>query len=476
MNKFEIKIVPDNLMIPIAVSAAQQYARYYFTREKDIKAIGMALEESIANITEYLAGNRQYPLVITADVQNGDFILTVTDRELPGDIETVLKNEDALGLTMMQKLMDEVRFEYLGMDGRRQTLIKHLSATPALLPKLDFTPDEVEAEGDKHSYTLREPKEEEMLEIVRMLYNEYGNSYDVEGAYFPEHHWQNIRNDQAHFLVAVAENGEIAGNLTISRMSYMPGIWDISMAFAKERYRKGSLLKRLTGALVEYARNRGDIDGLFTEATVVHPYSQMAFNHYGLMPVGFTLSMMPDNIYQPKIGGHKGRGSFAEAMCMFVKDKKTVYVRPEQREFLADIAASLGLERDIVTDEQDFIHDKTEVEEEYVQVLDTGYIYFNAIGRDFAAELKRIDMDIRKNGGMTNEIFLNADDPACVFATNEAVRQGYFCVRYMPCPQGRDFVVYARMYSDPIDYAGIATTAPYTEMLERVRRFDPEQN
>ena len=475
MNKFEIRIIPDKLMIPIAVSAAQQYARYYFTREKDIAGIGMALEECIANITEYLSGNRQYPLVITADVQSGDFILTVTDRELPGDLETVLKDEDALGLTMMQKLMDEVRFEYLGMDGRRQTLIKHLTAAPALLPKLDFDPDEVEAEGDKHSYTLREPTEDEMLEIVRMLYNEYGNSYDVEGAYFPEHHWQNIQNDQAHFLVAVAENGEIAGNLTISRMSYMPGIWDISMAFAKERYRKGSLLKRLTGALVEYARDRGDIDGLFTEATVVHPYSQMAFNHYGLMPVGFTLSMMPDNIYQPKIGGHKGRGSFAEAMCMFVSDKKTVYVRPEQRDFLADIAASLGLERDIVTEEQDFIHEKTEVEEEFVQVLDTGYIYFNAIGRDFAAELRRIDRNIRKNGGMTNEILLNADDPACVFATNEAVRQGYFCVRYMPCPQGRDFVVYAKMYSDPIDYAGIATTAPYTEMLERVRRFDPEQ-
>ncbi|MDO4810740.1 MAG: hypothetical protein Q3985_02225 [Eubacteriales bacterium] len=52
MNENEIKIVPDNRVIPIAVSAAQEYARYYFKNEKNIKATGMALEEAIANITE----------------------------------------------------------------------------------------------------------------------------------------------------------------------------------------------------------------------------------------------------------------------------------------------------------------------------------------------------------------------------------------------------------------------------------------
>ena len=475
MNKFEINIVPDKWMIPIAVSAAQEYARYYFKNEKDIKAIGLALEEAIANITEYLPGNRTYHILITADAADGDFILTVTDKELPGDLQEVLKNEDSLGLTMMKSLMDEVRFEYLGMEGRRQILIKHFGALPEHMASLDFTEEEVEAEGDKHTYTIRPPKEEEMLEIVRMLYNEYGNSYDVEGAYFPEHHWNRIQNDQAYFLVAVAENGEIAGNLTMSRVSYLPGIWDISMAFAKERYRKGNLLKRLASAMMEYAESRPDISGIFFEATVVHPFTQKAFNHYGCMPVGFSLSMMPDNIYQPKIGAHEGRGSFAEAMRIFRSGPKTVYVRPAQKTFVEDIAASLGIERTVVCEEQPFIHDKTELEEEYVKVLDTGYNYFNAIGPDFAAELRRNDRFVRKNGGLTNEIFINADDPGAIFACEEAVRQGYFCVRYMPCPEGRDYLVFAKMYSDPLDYSTIKTTSPYTEMLERVRSFDPEQ-
>ncbi|MCQ2547309.1 MAG: hypothetical protein MJ161_07205 [Clostridia bacterium] len=247
------------------------------------------------------------------------------------------------------------------------------------------------------------------------------------------------------------------------------------MAFAKERYRKGNILKRLAGEMISYARSRDDISGIFIEATIVHPYTQRAFNHYGLMPVGFTLSMMADNIYQPKINAHVGRGSFAEAMSIFRDSGKTIYIRPEQASFVADISASLDIDRSIVSDELPFIHETCDVEEDYVNVLDTGYIYFNTIGSNFAEELKRIDMDVRRNGGLTNEIFINADDPGSVFAQNEAVRQGYFCVRFMPCPDRHDYIVYARMYSDPVDYSDISTTSPYTEMLERVRNFDPEQ-
>lgn len=474
MNKFEISIIPDSRMIPIAVSAAQTYASYYFTAEKDIHQIGMALEESIANITEFLSGNRIDPILITADAQNGEFILTVTDHELPGDIETTLKDEEKLGLTMMHSFMDSVRFENMGMTGRRQTLIKKYQDIPDHRMDLDFIEEEVEAEGDKHTYTIRPPKEEEMLEIVRMLYNEYGNTYDVDGAYFPEHHWNNIVNDQAYFLVAVAENGEIAANLTISRISYLPGIWDFSMAFAKEKYRKGNLLTRLAGALMDYAEKRPDISGVFTEATVVHPFTQKAFNHYGMHPIGFTLSMMPDTIYQPKINHHLGRGSFALSMRIFNDKAKTIYIRPEQAAFVQGIADSLETSRTIVSAEQEFIHEKTVTVEDFVKILDTGYIYFNEIGRDFAGELKRIDRFVRRSGGMTNELFINCDDPGAVFAANEAVRQGYFCVRYISCPEGNDYVVYTKMYSDPIHYHNIHTTSPYTEVLAQVKRFDPE--
>lgn len=470
-----MNIVPSSQMIPIAVSAVEACAYLYFEDEKDVQKIGIALEESIANVTEFLAGNRSLPITITADANNGEFIITITDRELPGDLETTLKNDEKMGISIVHSIMDSVRFENLGMDGRRQTLVKRYKDIPGKHYGLDFVPEDVEAEGDKHTYEFRPPKEEEMLEIVRMLYNEYGNSYDVEGAYFPEHHWNNIVNDRAYFLVAVAENGEIAANMTISRVDYMPGIWDISMIFSKEKYRRGNLFGNLLERILEYAKNRGDIDGIFTELTVVHPYSQMAFNKFNFASVGYTLSMMPVNIYQPKISHHEGRGSFAESMFIFHDNPKTIYVAPDVKDFVSDIVESLNTTREIVTENIAPKHDRTVTSEDYVKVLDTGYMYFNKIGKDFPQELKRIDGNVRRQGGLTNELLINCDDPGAVFAAEEAKKQGYFCVRYQACPNGNDWMVYAKMYSDPLDYSTICTVSPYTEMLERVRKMDPEQ-
>lgn len=475
MDKLELRIIPDNRMIPIAVSAICEYARFYFQSDKDVRNIGLALEEAIANITEHLTGNREYPIVITADAHDGSFELTITDRELPGNLNEVLKDENALGLTVMENLMDDVSIDYLEMGVRRQTLIKKYQTDAMPLSFLDFAEEEIESEGDKHTYVIRPPKKEEMLEIVRMLYDEYGNSYDVEGAYSAENHWNNIQADHAQFLVAVAENGEIAANLTMTRMSYMPGIWDISMAFAKKRYRKGNLLNRLIDTMVSYSENRGDISGLYVEPTVVHPYSQRAFNHYDFMPTGFSLSMMPENIYQPKIASHAGRGSLGICMRIFRDHSKTIYIRPEQKFFVSGIVSSLHIDRIVKTEELPCIHETSQVKVDYIKILETGYVFFDKIGDDFESAFRRTDLDIRKNGGMTNEIFIAADDPGAVFAQNILVKQGYFCVRYMPCPDGYDYIVYAKMYSDPIDYSEISTTSPYTEILEQIRQFDPDQ-
>lgn len=476
MKKLEMKIAPAPFMIPMAVNAVQDCARLYFTNEKDIVNIGLALEESIANITQHLAGNREFPIIITADGKDGDFTVTVTDRELPGNFDKVLTDEKAYGLTIMQNLMDEVNVEYLGKDGRCQTMTKHFKKDALLLHNFDFAEEDIESEAHKHTYTIRPPKEEEMLEIVRMIYREYGNSYDVEGAYNIEGYWQNILDDQAYYLVAVADNGEIAATLGVARMSRLPGIWDVGTAMCKERYRRGNLMKQLTEKILEYAKGREDISGVFTEATVLHPFSQRAFNHFGFKPVGFELSMLNDDQFQSKVNKHEGRASFANAMIIFSHDSKKVYIRLEQKNYVQKIVDSLDVERIISTDEQPFMHENCEFDEEYSKLMETGFTYFEKIGKDFDNVLRQIDFNVRKNGGVTNEIFINAEDPGAVYAQNAAVKNGYFCEQYIPCPDGKDYIVYARIYSNPVDYSEMITVSPFTEMLENVRNFDPDQN
>lgn len=476
MNTLELNIYPDSKMIPIAILPIKEYAKMYFDDEKDISNIGLAIEESIATVTEFLTGQRNYPITITANAKGGKFIITVTDKELPGDFEKVLTKEENIGQSILNLVMDETKTENLGMGGRRQTLVKNYS-----VEKPDFLKDsnensEIEPEGDKHTYTIRLAEHKDMIEIVRILYNEYGNSYDVEGSYDPEHHWEQVVNDEAIYLVAETEEKDIASITKLSRVSFLPGIWDLSMLMTKPKYRKGNLIKILIEGMLKYAKDRKDITGVFSEATTVHPYTQKAFNNFGLKSVGFTLGMMPRNIYQPVIAKHEGRGSFAEAMIIYDDKAKEIYIREEQKDFVKYIADSLGIKRIIKTSAPIAKNKKTVVVEDYVKVLDTGYVYINEIGEDIIEELHNIDYSIKKKGGLTNEIYLNAEDTGAIAAGSELVKMGYFCERYLPCKDGNDWIVYGNLFTDPIDYDTIKTEPPFDKVLEMVKSFDPDLN
>lgn len=466
----ELKILPDKNLIPTAVAAIQEYAKLYFGSRKDINNIGLSLEEAISNITEFFMGNRSSYIEISARGENGQFIMTVSDSELPGDIDTLLKDEERIGLSVMESLMDQVIIENLGRTGRRQTLIKNYSS----IPKIQEISDEsIESEGSKHTYEIRPPKKEEMIEIVRLLYNEYGNTYDVEGAYFPELQWNRIQNDDAYFLIAVAENGEIASTFALTRMSDLPGIWDLCQAATKPKYRKGGLMKRLSQELIDYAISRPDISGIYTEATVLHPYTQLSVNHYGFVPTGFTLSVLPSDLFQGKAGTHEGRGSFAIGMRLLKDKAKTIFVKNEYRGFVSDICKNLGIERNIISDNAHIEHERTVSTEEYAKLIEVGYTHVLEIGTDYKKVFRRIDNEVRRKRGLTSEIYVPLDDPASAMLMDELLRSEYFPVRYLPCPEGPDFLVFTKMYSDPVNYDEIVTVEPYSSMLTLVKNFDP---
>lgn len=473
MNKIELKVLPDRKLIPTAVAAIKEYAKLYFDDEKDIFNIGLSLEEAIANVTEFLMGNRESYIEVSANGENGQFIITVTDFELPGDIRKTLKDEETIGLSVMESLMDNVKYENLGRNGRRQTLTKNYYATP----KIEDIKNEVdEPEGFKHTYEIRPPKEEEMIEIVRLLYDAYGETHDVDGVYFPEFQWNRILNDDAYFLVAVAENGEIAANFALTRVGDLPGIWDFAMGVTKGKYRKGGLMKKLASELMAYAKNRQDIKGLFTEATVLHPYTQLAFNHFDFVSMGYTLSVTPADLFQTKTARHEGRASFAIAMKILQDKPKTIHVLDDYKEFVQDLCNKLGIDRTIITDEPHFIYENTVTEEEFVKFIDVGYNHVLQIGNDYKDVFRNIDINVRKKGGLTNEIYVPLDDPAAILLMEELLKNEYFPVRYLPCPDSLDYMVFTKMYSDPVQYEEIATVSPFTEMLETIKSFDPMQN
>ena len=78
MRLFTMEIAPDERMIPVALTAAQEAARYFFEDETTVGHIALALEEAIANVTEYCLSDSIESIGVEAEVCDDAFAVTVT--------------------------------------------------------------------------------------------------------------------------------------------------------------------------------------------------------------------------------------------------------------------------------------------------------------------------------------------------------------------------------------------------------------
>jgi serine/threonine-protein kinase RsbW len=105
---------------------------------KEIYSIQLAADEAASNIIEHAyAGVRNGDIEISCGMENGALIIVMFDRGKPFDPSTVrppnLKADlsrrkiGGLGIYLMRKLMDDVRYESIPGKGNRLTLLKRRS-------------------------------------------------------------------------------------------------------------------------------------------------------------------------------------------------------------------------------------------------------------------------------------------------------------------------------------------------------------
>ncbi len=103
--------------------------------EKEIYSLQLAADEAASNIIEHAyAGVSNASLDVTCDVDGDEIIITMHDTGKPFDPSKVkqpnLKADlserqiGGLGVYLMRKLMDDVRYEANSRTGNRLTMIK----------------------------------------------------------------------------------------------------------------------------------------------------------------------------------------------------------------------------------------------------------------------------------------------------------------------------------------------------------------
>jgi serine/threonine-protein kinase RsbW len=118
---------------------AAQAARDAGMQQPEVEAVELAVDEACSNIVEHAyKGTRRGEIECTCDASADGLTIILRDHGKPFDVSKVplpdthadLKNRHigGLGIFIMRKLMDEVRFENLGRSGNVLTMFKRRGA------------------------------------------------------------------------------------------------------------------------------------------------------------------------------------------------------------------------------------------------------------------------------------------------------------------------------------------------------------
>lgn len=114
---------------------AAQAARDAGMQESEINAIELAVDEACSNIVEHAyKGLKNGDIECTCEASDQALTIVLRDHGRPFDSSTVpppdlegdarRRRVGGLGIFIMKKLMDEVRFEALGQAGNVLTMVK----------------------------------------------------------------------------------------------------------------------------------------------------------------------------------------------------------------------------------------------------------------------------------------------------------------------------------------------------------------
>jgi anti-sigma regulatory factor (Ser/Thr protein kinase) len=291
----------------------------------DAGQIEGAVEVVCMNVIEHAFGpDEDGSLDVSVLRGAGQVVVAVEDKGLPFDYSRLQSGEDGTVLETLHQSFDEVRFVNLGRQGNRVEMRKHLPHADVR----EHLPEEehrdtlaAAAVSEDTPLEIRTMHPEESFELSRCVYRSYGYSYDWDSIYYPDRIRELQEKGLMRSCVAVTPEGEFAGHLAVSVERPDSPVGEAGQAVVDPRFRGHHLFPRMKTFMAERSGEVG-MNGLNSEATAVHPYSQKGNLHLGARETGFLLGYIPASVSYNQIGEEReGRRGSVALFYMRVQDE-----------------------------------------------------------------------------------------------------------------------------------------------------------
>ena len=465
----ELKLLPSKKLIPAALGAVREYAKLCFEDAKQAEKLALVTEEAIDNVLLHSVSAKMNQIIVKAGTEEQRFVLEVWDDGMPGDFEKTLQDGESLGMTLMRSFADSIEFLNCGTKGRCQRIVKHIAELP---PEITAEQTEDESPIEGAVITIRETEDGDLWDVCRALYREYGLTYPNESVYDPESFAELIRRPNVHSIVAYTDQGLLAGHHAIVEDQNLPGLYEMGMAVVNSRIRHCGVFSRLIEANEAYYREHIHRGIAFSDATIFHPYTQQTRLKYGYSACGFNFNFNPPETLQGTFT--KNRYYTSAAMAALVPDRspKTVFLPKELAELAAKIYGNLELPRSY-----DFTggvaEGETVAHSSYFAKQNIGRLVVEHIGADCREMLAQQLYNFRRNGTVSLKLYLPMEEPGLIGIYEEAKKYGFFISGILPNLEYGDLLQLCTTFGNVIHYETMVTIGPFTELLEMIRKFDP---
>lgn len=355
----KLTILSDEIFIPQVQEFVLFYARIFNFTGARLKKIELVTEEAVLNTIQNTFGEEELGNIdIKIKYQPQRFIISIEDKGIPVDF-TRLENEEqsALGIKLMKNLADEFRFVNLGKEGKRIELVHVLpmEETEKLFPITvsEKTDEQVIQATDRPTIRLVSPDDAKM--IARLAYRVYGYSY-FSIFYIPEKIHELIESGLMVSAVAVNQNNEIVGNLSLFFETAGGRVADSGAAMVDPRYRGHNLFKDMKIFLREYA-SRNQMYGIYSEAVTIHTFTQQGNITLGAKETGIMLAYVMEKLRFKKINNDQLLDQRQAVVLYYLKTSqephRQVFITKRFYPLIKKVYDNLGLQREVVMVESD---------------------------------------------------------------------------------------------------------------------------
>ncbi len=476
---------------PLIQGFVREVAQNIGFQTGNLNQIDIAMEEAVSNVVAYTRDDENPTFDVICEKIPGGIKIVLKEQGIPFDPDKVSKfrldadpgdmRMSGLGIYLINKVMDGVWFQNLGIQGKETIMVKYLPGKENFeeLEKIqNNNPVEAIPITEKIEFDVRGMLDNEAIEVSRCAYKAHGYSFFDDHIYYPERLVEMIRSGQMISAVAVTKDNIFMGHSALLFQHPDDVIAELTFAFVIIEYRGQGALNRLVDHLFGVPKKR-TLKGVYAYAVTNHLFTQKSMIKFGIFDCGLLLATSPNSWKFKGISDDTSqRISVALAFkYLELPARKTLYVPEHHREMTEKLFKNIGAPHEFVSNP---IYDIAEIQPtsristSQNELEGCAEIAVEEFGQDTVIELKRLVRKYNIGQVAALNLFLRLDDPLICFFTTEIEKLGFFYAGILPESHVGDVLILQYLNNVGFDYDKVhLLTDVAKELLLYIQKHDP---